>query len=396
MRSPIDEIRTACFVGAGTMGCVNSLVSAVSGYEAVLYDLDPGMLEQAPVRQREFADFMVAIGYCREDEIIAALDRIRMTTDPTDAAARADLVSESVVERLDVKREVHRRFDELCPPHTIITTNTSSLLVSEIEGAVHRGRRFAALHSHLGSPLYDIVGGTDTSSATIDLLRRYVLSLGGVPLVLRREHRGYVVNGLIGALTSTALQMHVRGEATAESLDRAWMLHRSAPIGPFGLLDLFGLDVVVDNLRNAVEDADRRTRRAEVLPLLHDMLERGRLGTKAGGGFYDYPDPVFQLPGFLDDRSGTVALHRHLVAAVIHRAALLAAAGVADPVDIDRAWVAAMGLDIGPLELLDRIGLVEFLVMSREHVDAGLVSGADAAEVEAFVRRRSRPASRIE
>jgi enoyl-CoA hydratase/3-hydroxyacyl-CoA dehydrogenase len=385
VRAPVPEIRTVCYVGAGTMGCVNSLVAAVSGYDVVLYDFDPASLALVSDRQRGFADHMVAIGYCDADAIPAALARVRTTSDPADAAHNADLISESVIEQVDIKRDALALFDRLCASGTILTTNTSSLLVSELEGALQRPERFAALHSHLGSPLYDIVGGTHTSPATIDLLERFVVSLGGVPLVLRREHRGYVVNGLIGGLTMSALQLLVRSESTVESIDRAWMSHQAAPFGPFGLLDLFGLDVVADNLRNATETTDRSTRRSEVLPLLDELVERGRLGMKTGGGFYDYPNPAFQHPDFLDDGSETSTLSAYLVAAVIHRAALIAAAGIAEREDIDRAWLAAMGLGVGPFGLLDEIGPDGFREMSRRQVEADLLSAEDSEAVEAFL-----------
>ena len=392
MSGPIPEISTVCYVGAGTMGCVNALVAAVSGYDVVLYDVDSSSLEQVAERQRGFAEHMVAIGYCDADDVPAALARVRTTFDAADAARDADLVSESVVERIDVKRDVHAQFDQLCPPATILTTNTSSMLVSELEGAVGRRDRFAALHSHLGSPLYDIVSGTETSPETVDVLRRYVVSLGGVPLVLHREYRGYVVNGLIGGLILTALQLLVRGVATVESVDRAWMSHQSAPIGPFGLLDLFGLDVVADNLRNATDTADRQSRRAEVLLLIDEMIAAGRIGMKTGNGFYDYPDPAFQQLGFLDDRQAasddTSEVHRRLATAVIHRAALLAADDVADADDIDNAWIAAMGLAAGPFALLDQFDPDDFAAALSEQATADLISTGDADSVEAYAHTR--------
>ena len=224
------------------------------------------------------------------------------------------------------------------------------------------------------------------------MLRRYVVSLGGVPLVLHREYRGYVVNGLIGGLILTALQLLVRGVATVESVDRAWMSHQSAPIGPFGLLDLFGLDVVADNLRNATDTADRQSRRAEVLLLIDEMIAAGRIGMKTGNGFYDYPDPAFQQLGFLDDRQAasddTSEVHRRLATAVIHRAALLAADDVADADDIDNAWIAAMGLAAGPFALLDQFDPDDFAAALSEQATADLISTGDADSVEAYAHTR--------
>ena len=126
---PIEEIKTVCFVCAGTMGCVNSLVSAISGYNTVLYDVAADNLNQVPERHQEIAAFLVGSGYCVPETVPEALKRITLSPDLGKATANADLVSESVFERLDLKRKVHQKLDELCPPRTILTTNTSGLLI---------------------------------------------------------------------------------------------------------------------------------------------------------------------------------------------------------------------------------------------------------------------------
>ena len=373
----IDEITTVCYVGAGTMGSVNALVAAIAGYDAVLYDLDPATLEQVPTRQREFADFMVGTGFCTEGEVTAAFGRIRTTTDAADAAAQADLLSESVIESLDVKRSVHAQFDALCPQHTILTTNTSALLVSDIEDAVQRGDRFAALHSHLGSLLVDIVGGPRTTPETVDALRRYVLSLGAIPLVMKRESPGYIVNALLGPLMMSAAHLVVLGEADVNTIDSSWMVHSGAPMGPFALLDMFGLDMVLHNWQNpSVDDTPfRLARRAQTVPLLEQVVGDGNFGMKTGKGFYDYPEPAYQSADFANHADPTV--HDHLLTAVALRATLLAAEDIADPIDIDRAWMAATSLPIGPFGLIDELGADRFLEMCTERAKLGLIADDD-------------------
>jgi enoyl-CoA hydratase/3-hydroxyacyl-CoA dehydrogenase len=350
-------IARVCFAGAGTMGCANSLASAVSGYAVSLFDVSEDGLAAVDARHDEMGDFMVASGYCDADRLLAGRRRISMTTDLEDAAGDVDLVSESVFERLDVKRELHARLDRICPPRTILTTNTSALLVSDIEDAVERGDRFAALHTHLGSLLVDIVGGPRTSVQTIDALRRYVVSLNATPLVLKREHPGYVVNAMLGPLMSAALGLLVERNLEPAVVDRAWMDARGAPIGPVGLLDLFGLDLVLDSWNRrasapAVDDASAGLT-DRVLGVLRAHVDGGRLGAKSGAGFYDYPHPAFQDPASSSTASADTAIEvvDVLTDALVGAARRLVAADVVEPEQIDEAWIVATGMDEGPLAM---------------------------------------------
>lgn len=359
--APIDEIKKVCFVGAGTMGCFNSLVAAVSGYEVAIYDLMPESLERVPMTHREMAAFLVGSGYCPPDAIPEALDRISILENLDDAVADADLVSESVFERLDLKREIHQQLDQLCGPKTILTTNSSSLLVSDIESAVQHGERFAALHSHLGAPLIDIVGSPRTSAATIDILKRYVLSLKGIPLVLKKENPGYVFNALNGPLLTTAMMLVIKGISTIAEVDRAWMSHRKAPMGPFGMMDLFGLNLMFDSWNHQTGDTGSDEMRAAIIAFLSPYLERGDLGMKTGKGFYTYPNPAYAQPAFLEAETDISIPHYSMTSALIQNAVLLAVKEIAIPAEIDRAWMAATQLDSGPFGILDRMGIDDFL-----------------------------------
>jgi len=104
--------------------------------------------------------------------------------------------------------------------------------------------------------LIDIVGGPRTKPGTIDILKRYVLSLGGIPLVLKKEHPGYVFNAMIGPLNMMAMNLVIEGHASPEEVDRAWMFYRKAPMGPFGIMDYVGLNVIFDSLHQQNPDAN--------------------------------------------------------------------------------------------------------------------------------------------
>jgi len=367
----IAEIQTVCFVGAGTMGCYNSIVAAISGYNVVLYDVSEDILQQVPARHAEFAAFLVSNDYCTQESIPEALERVSLVSDMERATANADLISESVFERLDIKRETHRKLDRVCPANAILTTNSSALLVSDIEDAVSRGDRFAALHSHLGSPLVDIVPGPRTSVATVDILKRYVFSTGGVPLLLKKEYPGYVLNAMLGPVLSTGMLLVCEGAACKEDVDRAWMRYRSAPMGPFAMMDLFGLNLIYDSWQYRQVDEATAELRSKVLNLLKPLVDSGALGMKSGEGFYQYPAPLYQQADFLDNGSDLVPLHNALVTALVGNAVLVAAHGVADPEDIDRAWMTGTYLDIGPFGILAQLGSPVFLVMLADQVAAG-------------------------
>jgi 3-hydroxybutyryl-CoA dehydrogenase len=369
------------------MGCYNSIAAAISGYEVVLCDVNEATLRQVPQRHAEMAAFLVGAGFCAQDAIPAALQRVSLVADLEQAVAKADLVSESVFERLDIKRETHAELDKLCPPRTILTTNSSALLVSEIESAVARGELFAALHSHLGAPLVDIVGGPRTSAATIDILRRYVLSTGGVPLVLKKEYPGYVLNAMLGPLLGCALLLVADGIASPGEIDRAWMGGRQATMGPFGMMDLFGVNVIHDSWQSRGRDAFTERLRPKILALLQPMIDRGELGMKSGSGFYQYPEPNYQRPGFLEQRFPDEPVYHALLVAWIANAALVAAAGVAEPAEIDRAWMTGTFLDAGPFAVLAQLGVDKFAKLVTGEVAAGRFSSERAERAMRYLLR---------
>jgi 3-hydroxyacyl-CoA dehydrogenase len=119
---PIDEVKNVCVVGAGTMGSRISLMCAARGYETTVYDASEEALQRAPERQREMTERMIMLGGINQDEVDSGLKRINFTADPEEATTNADLVSESVFEVVELKRKVHAQLDQLCPPHTILTT----------------------------------------------------------------------------------------------------------------------------------------------------------------------------------------------------------------------------------------------------------------------------------
>jgi enoyl-CoA hydratase/3-hydroxyacyl-CoA dehydrogenase len=345
----VEEISTVCFVGSGVMGCWNAVIAAAAGYDAVLHDVSAESLAAAPARLEGIAASLVARGVFDAAAMEPAIGRIHCEAEASAAVAEADLLSESVPETLELKREVHARFDALCPSHTLLTTNTSSLVVSQIEDAVERGARFAAFHSHLGTSLVDVVAGARTSASTVDLLVRYARSFGGVPLVGKKERPGYLFNGMFHAVMRTGLWLAANGQASPEDVDRAWMTAHGTEAGPFGWIDFVGLDLVYQGQLRSGESA--------MVELLRPYAESGQLGSKTGRGFYSYPEPSYAAPDFLTSKAPQMELAAPMTNALHATALVLAAGGYAEPEDVDRAWMCALSTPSGPFGQLDEIGL---------------------------------------
>jgi 3-hydroxybutyryl-CoA dehydrogenase len=306
----IDDVRRVLIIGSGTMGQQIGLQCATHGCEVVLYDIDPVALEAGMARIHAYADEQVRTGVIDAGTRDRALAAIVTTTDPATAAADVDLVSESVPEDPALKGRVLGQFDALCPPRTIFTTNTSSLLPSMFAAATGRPDRFAALHFHQpvwSGNVVDVMPHAGTSQDTTALLLAFARRIAQIPIHLRKESYGYVSNAMYNAINTAAVTLVANGVASLEDVDRAWMGIFKMPIGPFGMLDDVGLDTVWhinDYWAGRLGDAQLSTN----ADFLKTYLDRGCLGTKTGEGFYRYPDPAYARPGFVESGAGAEEL----------------------------------------------------------------------------------------
>lgn len=297
-----DDIRRVLVIGSGTMGLQIGLQAAAHGFDVVLHDADPAALDRAEARLRGYGEAAVAAGSIDADALETVLTRIGYISDPALAAADADIVSESVPEDPGVKGRVLGTFNELCPERAVFTTNTSTLLPSMFAAATGRPDRFAALHFHTpvwSSNVVDVMPHPGTSAETTQCLLAFARRIGQIPIHVRRENFGYVFNALYTAINREALTLAANGIASVEDVDRAWMGIMKMPVGPFGMLDGVGLDTVWDITDYWARQLDDPQLRANA-DFVRGYLDRGCLGVKSGQGFYQYPDPAYQAPGFLE------------------------------------------------------------------------------------------------
>jgi 3-hydroxybutyryl-CoA dehydrogenase len=297
----VDDIRRILVVGTGTMGQRIALGCARFGYEVVAYDPMSKSLENARVKIPALAAELVAQQKMTAEDAEAALSRIRYTSRPEDGAD-ADLLSESVTEDPEVKAKVFAQFHQICQPKTVFTTNTSTLLPSMYAEATGRPAQFAALHflDVFEANLVDIMPHPGTSPEIVELLAAFAKRIKQVPLVFKKERRGYVSNAIFDGMTAEAFQIAlIEKAASVEDVDRAVMIHFGMPIGIFGIMDRVGLDtiwhVTQSNAKISGDPGDQQF--ADEFKQLY--IDKGWLGVKSGRGFYTYPDPEYLRPGFL-------------------------------------------------------------------------------------------------
>ncbi|MDD5191229.1 MAG: 3-hydroxyacyl-CoA dehydrogenase NAD-binding domain-containing protein [Dehalococcoidales bacterium] len=299
----VSGINKVVVLGAGTMGLQISLITAGAGYQVAVYDASAEALNRAKERHPYMAQWLLSAGKLLTGNAHESLERIHYTTDASEAAAQADLLTESVPEILSLKHTIHRQFEKLCPAHTILTTNTSSLLVSDIDPVLHHPEKFAAMHFHSGmTPLVDIMRGSKTSEQTVSTLEKFVRSIGLAPMVMKKEKAGYLFNTLLVAQLTTALSLAAKGYGEPQDIDRAWMMVTGQSYGPFGSMDAIGIDVTYDIANNA--NVSDRPDRDLIVQYLKQYIDKGELGEKTGKGFYLHPNPAYRQPGFLAGKNG--------------------------------------------------------------------------------------------
>lgn len=303
----VEDVQRILIIGAGHMGREIGFQCAYHGYDVVLYDADPAVLEKLPAEVEAHVQPFIAGGFLDGERVQAALGRLTTEADPATAAAGADLVSESVPEDPRLKGRVFSHFHDLCPAHTVFTTNTSTLVPSQFAGDTGRPVQFAAFHFHTPvwiSNVVDVMPHPETAPETVTLLEAFAHRIGQIPIVLHKEHHGYVFNSLLNVLLGEAMMLAEQGVADPEDVDRAWMGVMGTEMGPFGIIDLVGLDTVwkiTDYWAGRLFWRRQLRRNAN---FIKGYLDQGRQGRKNGRGFYDYPHPAFERDGFVQGGAG--------------------------------------------------------------------------------------------
>ena len=274
-------------IGAGTMGTGIAHVSALSGFDVTLVDIEQNLLEHSLTSIKNGLKRQVDKGKISQEEMNTALGRIQTITEMKSLSSE-DIVIEAATENKEVKISIFSELDTFCPEKTILASNTSSISISLIASATNRPEKVIGMH--FMNPvsimkLVEIIRGKLTSDETTKKVKNLVEMLNKIPVECN-DSSGFVSNRILMPMINEAVFCLADGVATAEAIDKIMTLGMAHPMGPLTLADLIGLDICLAIME--VLHRDMGDNKYRPCPLLEEMVSAGNLGRKTGQGFYSY------------------------------------------------------------------------------------------------------------
>ncbi|MBI2729751.1 MAG: 3-hydroxybutyryl-CoA dehydrogenase [Sphingobacteriales bacterium] len=281
-------VQTVSVIGAGTMGNGIAHVFAQSGYPVTLIDVNAAQLDKAIQTISKNLDRQLSKGSITEEQKNAALANITVNTDVAAGVKNAQLVVEAATENTELKLKIFRQLDEAAPAGCILSTNTSSISITKIAAVTKRPELVIGMHFMNPVPvmkLVEIINGYATKKEVTDTIVELSKNLGKVPCVVN-DYPGFIANRILMPMINEAIYSLYEGVAGVEEIDTVMKLGMAHPMGPLQLADFIGLDVCLAILK-VLHDGFGNPKYAPC-PLLVNMVTAGKLGVKAGEGFYVY------------------------------------------------------------------------------------------------------------
>jgi 3-hydroxybutyryl-CoA dehydrogenase len=281
------QIKKIMVVGAGQMGSGIAQVCALAGYPVLLSDIDENIVNRGIAVIAANLLRSVDKGNISEQDRASVLERIRATGQLKDGVD-ADIVIEAVSEKKEIKEDLFSTLDQICPPHTVLASNTSSLPITSIAAATSRPDKVIGMHFMNPVPvmkLVEIIRGLATSDQTYQVVEGFAVKLNKEPVEVN-DFPGFVSNRVLLPMINEAIYCLMEGVARPEAIDNVLKLGMNHPMGPLALADLIGLDTclsIMEVLHEGFGDSKYRP-----CPLLRKYVAAGWLGRKSGKGFYNY------------------------------------------------------------------------------------------------------------
>jgi 3-hydroxyacyl-CoA dehydrogenase len=296
------KIKNVTIAGAGTLGSQIAWQTAFKGFNVTIYDAFEEGIEQGKKFHQQFAYIFKTTRGATKKEIDQTIARLNYTTNLALAVRDADLISESVPENLDIKKGFYLDLAKVAPEKSIFTTNSSTLIPSQFAEETGRPEKFLALHfanwiwdANIG----EVMGHPGTNPEVFNRVIEFAKEIGMIPIVIHKEQNGYVINSLLAPLLSAAGNLLINEVADHETIDKTWMITSAVKMGPFGIMDMVGLETIYNIEKHWGEHANDQNILNRAAYYKKNFIDKGKLGMKTGEGFYTYPNPKYKDPDFL-------------------------------------------------------------------------------------------------
>lgn len=283
------QVQKLGVIGAGTMGNGIALLAAQIGYNVVMRDIKDEFVERGLKNIDSFLLKSIERGKLKADQKDAIVGRIKGTTAMTDLKD-VDFVIEAVIEDLELKKKVFKELDEVCRPDIVLSSNTSSMSITEIAAATKRPDKVCGMHFFNPAPimkLVEIIRGYQTSDETIAVATAVAKEMGKVTVEIKKDTPGFIVNRVMIPHFLEAIKIVEEGIASIEDVDTAVKNGLNYPMGPFELMDLTGIDVAYFVTEYFFKELNKESKWSAPM-LMKNIIRAGKLGRKTRGGWYDY------------------------------------------------------------------------------------------------------------
>ncbi|QAY65754.1 3-hydroxyacyl-CoA dehydrogenase [Paenibacillus protaetiae] len=279
--------------GSGVLGSQIAFQTAFKGFQVSIYDINDTVLETAKERlqglKKRYQEDLAAT----QEDVNEAYGRISFYSDLAAATADADLVIEAIPEVVDIKVKFYNELGKTAPQKTVFATNSSTLLPSQFAEATGRPAQFLALH--FANEIWknntaEVMKHPGTDMNVFQDVLQFAEAIGMVALPLHKEQPGYILNSLLVPLLESAQLLLSRGISDVETIDKTWKIATGAPLGPFAILDVVGINTAY-HISLAKAKATGNAEFQKIADMLKtDYIDKGKLGKAAGEGFYSYTD----------------------------------------------------------------------------------------------------------
>jgi len=299
------DFKNVTIAGSGVLGSQIAFQTAFKGFQVTIYDINDDAIVKAKERIANLETTYVDYFKDEQEAAKAAPSRIQYATDLAKAVADADLVIEAIPELKEMKQSFYTELGEVAPAHTIFATNSSTMLPSQFAEFTGRPGKFLALHfanriwmNNTG----EVMEHPGTDKEVVEAVLQFAAAIGMVPLHIKKEQPGYILNSLLVPLLDAGQHLWGRGVADPYTIDKTWMIATGAPMGPFGIMDVVGLETVYNIVSTKAADTANPAHEAfqQIANLVKtEFMDKGKMGMKSGEGFYKYPNPAYNEKEFL-------------------------------------------------------------------------------------------------